>query len=584
MKFTKYHRVVIVFIIYFFLLFQSSYAAYSIIQETPERFHPVISNQGMVASQEAIASEVGAAILAKGGNAVDAAVAVGFALAVTLPKAGNLGGGGFMIIWLNDHKKAVAINYREVAPLKASKDMFLNDKGNVDIEKITGTYKASGVPGTVKGLVYAQKKYGVLSLKQVMAPAINLAKYGIIVTYSLAESLDLAKPWLSTHAETRKVYFDPKTEKPYRVGDLLVQLDLAKTLKRIADTDGEDFYQGETAKMLARDMKANGGLITMEDLSTYQVEEMAPIKGNYRGYTIYSMPPPSSGGVILVELLNILEGFNLKSYGLNSAKSIHLMTEAQSYAYNDRNSNLGDPNFVHNPVDHLTSKAYAESIRKKINENIHTPSKKISDIEIDNTESFQTTQFSVIDSNGNMVSNTYTLNYSYGNGIVAKDLGFFLNNEMDDFTAKVGASNSFGLVQGGANSIEPGKRPLSSMTPTVILTPDNKPYIVTGSPGGSRIITTTLQVIMNVLEYKLNLQSAVNMPRVHSQLWPDQILIEQGISQDTIKLLESMGHQVVLGSAMGSANSVSYSDGLYYGASDPRRVDSASVGFDQFNG
>ncbi|TNF65368.1 MAG: gamma-glutamyltransferase [Gammaproteobacteria bacterium] len=551
------------------------------VQESPERFHPIESNYGMVATQESIATDVGAKILNKGGNAVDAAVAVGFALAVTMPKAGNLGGGGFMLIWLNDKKKAIAINYREKAPMAATKDMFLDKNGNVDEDLISGTYKASGVPGTVKGLILAEKKYGKLSLKEVIQPAIDLAENGFEVSYPMAESLSDAKDWLFGHPETRKIFLN-KNNQPYKAGQWLVQKQLAETLKRIRDTNGDDFYTGKTAKILVKDMKANGGLITLADLKSYHAEELEPVKGTYKGYKIYSMPPPSSGGVTLIELLNILEGFDLEKFGLNSAESIHLMTEAESYAYNDRNSDLGDPDFVHNPVEHLVSKSYADSIRKQINYDKHVPSNKISDVKVINNESNQTTQFSVVDHDGNMVSNTYTLNYSYGNGIIVKDLGFFLNNEMDDFTAKVGVANSFGLVQGKANSIEPGKRPLSSMTPTIIITKDNQPFLATGSPGGSRIITTTLQVILNMITHHLNLQSAVNTPRVHSQLWPDQIQIEQGISPDTIKILEKMGHQVVLDAAMGSANSVSYQDDMFYGARDPRRAGALAEGDNDF--
>ncbi|MCF6775374.1 gamma-glutamyltransferase [Thiotrichales bacterium 19X7-9] len=551
------------------------------VQESPERFHPIESNYGMVATQESLATDVGVKILNQGGNAVDAAVAVGFALAVTMPKAGNLGGGGFMLIWLNDKKKAIAINYREKAPMAATKDMFLDKNGNVDEDLISGTYKASGVPGTVKGLVLAEKKYGKLSLKEVIQPAIDLAENGFEVSYPMAESLSDAKDWLFGHPETRKIFLN-KNNQPYKAGQWLIQKQLAETLKRIRDTNGDDFYTGKTAKILVKDMKANGGLITLADLKSYHAEELEPVKGTYKGYKIYSMPPPSSGGVTLIELLNILEGFNLEKFGLNSAESIHLMTEAESYAYNDRNSDLGDPDFVHNPVEHLVSKSYADSIRKQINYDKHVPSSKISDVKVIDNESNQTTQFSVVDHDGNMVSNTYTLNYSYGNGIIAKDLGFFLNNEMDDFTAKVGVANSFGLVQGKANSIEPGKRPLSSMTPTIIITKDNQPFLATGSPGGSRIITTTLQVILNMITHHLNLQSAVNAPRVHSQLWPDQIQIEQGISPDTIKILEEMGHQVVLDAAMGSANSVSYQDDMFYGARDPRRAGALAEGDNDF--
>lgn len=570
----KLSLILLLFLTFFQLSFAVDYK--SPIEDNIERFYPVISNHGMVSSQEKVASEIGAKILKQGGNAVDAAVAVGFALAVTLPKAGNLGGGGFMVIWLNDKKKAIAINYREKAPMAASKNMFLDKNGNVDTDLISGSYKASGVPGTVAGLILAEKKYGKLTLKEVMAPAIDLAKNGIIVTYELSDSLTDVSQWLLKSKETEKIFF--KNGFPYQPGERLIQKDLANTLQLILDSDGKAFYQGKIAKKLVQDMKANNGLITLKDLKDYRAEILEPVKGKYKGYSIYSMPPPSSGGVILIELLNILSHFNLNQYGLNSAKAIHIMAEAMNYAFNDRNSDLGDPDFVKNPVEHLISPSYATSIAKKINLNKHTPAKEISNIKPIQTESKQTTHFSVIDADGNMVSNTYTLNYSYGNGYVAKGLGFLLNNEMDDFTAKVGEANSFGLIQGKANSIEPGKRPLSSMTPTVILSPNGHPFMATGSPGGSQIITTTLQVILNVLEYKLNVQNATSMPRIHSQLWPDHIQVEQGISPDTIEILQTMDHEVVLDGIIGDAQSVMYQDGRYYGAFDPRRPGADSVG------
>ncbi|MBK2123821.1 gamma-glutamyltransferase [Fangia hongkongensis] len=541
-----------------------------VLQEGDERFYPVETSSGVVASQEALASKAGAEILQQGGNAVDAAVATGFALAVTLPKAGNLGGGGFMVVWLNKEKKSIAINYREKAPLLASSDMYLNEKKEVDRNKISGTYLASGTPGTVAGLILAQKTYGKLSLAQVMAPAIKLAKEGFVMNYPLYLSLLEAKPWLSKSKASMAIFFK-KDGSSYLPGERFKQPQLAWTLERIAKTNGKDFYHGEIAKRLAKDFKDNGGLITLKDLNSYKAEIVEPVKGNYKGYTVYSMPPPSSGGVILVELLNILENFPLKEYGANSAKAIHVMTEAMNYAYNDRNSDLGDPHFIKMDLSELLSKKYAASIAAKIDPKEHTPASAISKIKPDDLESNQTTQYSVVDKEGNMVSNTYTLNYSYGSGISANGLGFLLNNEMDDFTAKVGVANAYGLIQGEANNIAPGKQPLSSMTPTIVLNKEGEPYFATGSPGGSRIITTTLQVILNVLEYGYNLQTAVSLPRVHSQLWPDEIRIEQGISPDTIELLKKMGHKVSLLPAMGAAESVMLKNGHFYGAADPRR-------------
>lgn len=548
------------------------------IQEEMQIAQPVVATHGMVSSQESLASQVGLNILKQGGNAVDAAVAVGFALAVTLPRAGNIGGGGFMIVHLQDGNKNIAINYREKAPAKASKDMFLNDKGDVDYAKVSGSYSASGVPGTVAGLVDAQQKYGKLKLSQVIAPAIKLAEDGIPVSYDLNQSLITAKPWLQKSPEAMKIFYH-KDGSAYKVGEILKQPELANSLKLIAKQGKKAFYEGEIAQKIADSMAKNGGLITLQDLKNYNVEEMKPLKGTYRGYTIYSMPPPSSGGVILIELLNILENFPLADYGNNSAKTINLMSNAMSYAYNDRNSDLGDPDFVKMDLAKFLSKKYAKQIAQKIATDKHIPSKDISTVDPEDREKLQTTQFSVVDKDGNMVSNTYTLNYSYGNGIVVPGTGILLNNEMDDFAAKVGVANVFGLVQGEANTVAPNKRPLSSMTPTIVLDKDGKPFLATGSPGGSRIITTTLQVILNIIDYNMNLQSAVNNPRIHSQLWPEEIGVEQGISVDTINLLKKMGNTVTPYAAMGAAESV-MSDGQYvYGAADPRRGNALAIGY-----
>ncbi|ABK90045.1 gamma-glutamyltransferase [Francisella tularensis subsp. novicida] len=548
------------------------------IQEEMQIAQPVTATHGMVSSQEALASKVGLDILKQGGNAVDAAVAVGFALAVTLPRAGNLAGGGFMIIHLQDGNKNIAINYREKAPAKASRDMFLNDKGDINYAKVSGSYSASGVPGTVAGLIDAQQKYGKLKLSQVIEPAIKLAEDGIPVSYDLHQSLVTAKPWLQKSPDAMKIFYK-KDGSAYEVGEILKQPELANSLKLIAKQGKKAFYEGEIAHKIADSMAKNGGLITLQDLKNYNIEEMKPVKGTYRGYTIYSMPPPSSGGVILIELLNILENFPLSDYGNNSAKTINLMSNAMSYAYNDRNSDLGDPDFVKMDLAKFLSKKYAKQIAQKITTDKHIPSKDISTIDPDDHEKLQTTHFSIIDKDGNMVSNTYTLNYSYGSGIVVPGTGIFLNNEMDDFAAKVGEANVFGLVQGEANTVAPNKRPLSSMTPTIVLDKDGKPFLATGSPGGSRIITTTLQVILNIIDFNMNLQAAVNNPRIHSQLWPEEIGVEQGISVDTINLLKKMGNTVTPYAAMGAAESV-MSDGQYvYGAADPRRASALAIGY-----
>ena len=558
-------------------LVQNGFSAPAL-QETSEIFHPQIAQNGMVSTQDYLATQVGVDILKKGGNAVDAAVAVGFALAVTLPRAGNLGGGGFMVIWLNDKKQAIAINYRETAPALASEKMYQDKSGNLIEGKSSEDYLSSGVPGTVAGLVLAQKKYGKLSLNEVMTPAINLAQNGFIVSFKLSQALNEAKDWLSRNKAAKAIYFRPDG-KVLQPGDIWKQPDLAQTLTQISEHGDKAFYEGSIAKKIIADMKKHDGLITAEDLKNYHPEIMQPIKGNYRGYTIYSMPPPSSGGVILIELLNILEGYPLSTYGLNDAQYIHILTEAMSQAYYDRNSKLGDPDFIDNPTDLLISKPYAKNIRENISLTKHIPSSQISHNLEPAYESTETTHFSIVDNEGNMVANTYTLNYSFGNGQVVEGTGILMNNEMDDFTSKVGVPNAYGLIQGKANSIEPNKRPLSSMTPTIILDKDNKPFLATGSPGGSRIITTVLQVILNVIDHDLNIQTAVSIPRMHNQLWPDEIRLEQGFSQDTIHILQEMGHTVKPIDAMGSAQTVEMDNSLFFGAADPRRAGAKAEGY-----
>ncbi|MDC0534510.1 gamma-glutamyltransferase [Francisellaceae bacterium] len=548
------------------------------LQETTEIFHPEIAKNGMVSTQDYLATQVGVDILKKGGNAVDATVAVGFALAVTLPRAGNLGGGGFMVIWLNEKQKAIAINYREKAPSHASEKMYQDTSGNIIEGKSSDDYLASGVPGTVAGLILAQNEYGKLSLKEVMCPAINLAENGFVVSFKLSQAIEQAKDWLSRNKAAKAIYFRPDG-KVLQPGDIWKQPDLAKTLKEIAIGGDKAFYEGEIAEKIVADMEKHGGLITAEDLKNYKPEIMQPVKGSYRGYTIYSMPPPSSGGVILIELLNILEGYPISTYGLNDAQYIHILAEAMSQAYYDRNIKLGDPDFVDNPTDILISKPYADNVRRSISLTKHTPSNKISHALKPAYESTETTQSSIVDSEGNMVANTYTLNYSFGNGQVIEGTGILMNNEMVDFTSKVGIPNAFGLIQGKANSIEPNKRPLSSMTPTIVLDKDGKPFLATGSPGGSRIITTVLQVILNVIDHNLNIQTAVSLPRMHNQLWPDEIRLEQGFSDDTIHILEVMGHKVKPIDAMGSAETIQYNGNLYFGAADPRRPGAKAEGY-----
>ena len=540
-------------------------------------FHPVFAHQGMVSTQEVTATGIGVDILKKGGNAVDAAVAVGFALAVTLPRAGNIGGGGFMMVHIAESGKTVAIDYREMAPAGATGNMYLDTEGNVDKKRARFSYLSVGVPGTVAGMALALEKYGTMSLAEVMAPAIFLARDGITVTPSMADALHRRQKRLSKHAATARIFLHADGA-PLASGEQLVQRDLAQSLTQIAEQGPDAFYRGEIARKIAAAMAAKTGLITMEDLKNYSAVERTPVRGNYRGYDIYSMPPPSSGGVHLVQLLNILEDYPIAFLGHNSADTIHLMTEAMKLAYADRSRYLGDPDFWKVPVAGLTSKAYAAKLREKISLRYATPSKNIKPGDPLPYESNETTHFSIMDSAGNVVSNTYTLNFSFGTGIVPEGTGVLLNNEMDDFSAKPGVPNAFGLVGGEANAIEPGKRPLSSMTPTIV-SRDGKAFLATGSPGGSRIITTTLQIIMNVVDHDMNIAAATAASRIHHQWLPDKLRVEVGISDDTLDLLSAMGHEIVVGNVMGSTQTVMRIDQGLLGAADPRRVDALAAGY-----
>lgn len=548
-----------------------------------EIVHPVFGRNGIVVSEEELASKIGVEILRQGGNAIDAAVAVGYALAVTLPEAGNIGGGGFMMIWLNKEKKAININYREKAPILSTKNMFLGSNGEINNELIDKSYLSTGVPGTVFGLNYAHKKYGKLPLEVVMKPAIQLAENGITVTHALAKSLVESSDLLATSEETKKIFFNKNL--PKKEGDKLIQKDLAETLKLIAKFGTEGFYKGITAKKIIAVMESNKGIITQNDLDQYQIEEQLPIYGKYRGYHIYSVPPPSSGGVTIIEMLNILENFDLKYYPMNSSKYYHLVNEIMSYGYFDRNNQLGDPNFVKNPIEKLTNKEYAYGIAKKINLSKHTPSEKIQTTgkRKSNFEEQNTTHFSVIDQDGNMVANTYTLNFSFGNGKIVKDAGFLLNNEMGDFTAKVGKPNSYGLIQGEKNVIAPHKRPLSSMSPTLVLNENFEPVLAVGAPGGSRIISQVFNFLVGYIDYKKNIATCIAKPKFHNQLWPDIFYYEEGISPDTLNLLMKMGHKVKLSQSFGSLQAAEMKtlNQIYYGFSDPRSEGSAAIGLFQ---
>lgn len=536
--------------------------------------HPLIGERGMVATQHALASQVGADIIAAGGNAVDAAVAVGFALAVVLPRAGNLGGGGFMLIHLTDENKTIALDYREMAPAAATRDMFLDEHGNVDPHRARFSLLSAGVPGTVAGLVHAQEKYGRLKLKQVMTPAIRLAQDGFAVTHDLADRLATAAH-LKNNAATLKAYYKADGS-PYQAGEILRQPDLAWSLKQIWRNGASAFYSGRIADKIVAEMAANGGLITREDLAGYRVVERQPVTGSYRGYQVVSMPPPSSGGVHVVQILNILENFPMAEFGPGSAASIHHMAEAMKYAYADRSQYLGDPDFVSVPVAALTDKDYGRSLAEQIAADKARPSSEILPGASLRAESPNTTHYSIVDADGNVVSNTYTLNFSFGSGITVPGTGILLNNEMDDFSAKPGIPNAYGLVGTDANQIEPRKRPLSSMTPTLVFK-DGQPLLVTGSPGGSRIITTVLQTIVNVIDYDMNVAQAVHAPRFHHQWQPDVLYLEPGFSPDTQALLRQRGYQVQAVQTMGSAQSVMVGEDHFFGAADPRRPDARAV-------
>jgi gamma-glutamyltranspeptidase/glutathione hydrolase len=544
-----------------------------------DRFQPETAQNGMVASQEAVASRVGVDILKKGGNAVDAAIATGFALAVTLPRAGNLGGGGFMMIHLAESGDTKALDYREMAPAAAFKDMFLGEDGEPDNQKSRFSGLAVGVPGTVAGFAEAFEKHGSgkLTWAELVAPAIGLAENGIEVTPDLAASLTASAKRLLQDPATAAIFY--KTGGlPFVPGETLKQTDLAATLKLIADKGAAGFYTGEVAEKIAQKVTASGGGMTKEDLAGYKPVWRDPVVGSYHGYEIASMPPPSSGGVHIVQILNMLQGYPLAEYGPNSADSIHVMAETMRRAYADRSKYLGDPDFVDVPVKGLTDPAYAAELVKSIKMDVATPSEEVKPGDPFPYESNQTTHYSVVDKDGNAVSNTYTLNFSYGVGLTADGTGVLLNNELDDFSAKPGVPNAYGLIGGTANAVEGGKRPLSSMSPTLVFK-DGKLFLATGSPGGSRIITTTLQIILNVVDHGMNIAEATAAPRIHNQWLPDEIRIEEGLSPDTIRLLEARGHKVEVKNAMGSTQSIMLVDGILAGASDPRRPGALSAGY-----
>jgi gamma-glutamyltranspeptidase/glutathione hydrolase len=560
-----------------------SYAKEAAIIDSSARFHPIYGEKGMVVSQEMLASQVGADILSRGGNAIDAAVATGFALAVTLPRAGNLGGGGFMMIHLAEENKTIALDYREMAPAAASRDMFLNQAGEVDNQKAWFGIESTGVPGSVAGLLHAHDNYGVLDFADVIAPAIELAVEGFEVSLDLSVSLASRLSRMSKNAASKRYFYKPDG-RTYQRGEQLRQSDLAQTLKRIASDGRAGFYQGKTAALIVAEMQRSGGLITHEDLNNYKVVSREPVCGQYHQNKVCAMPPPSSGGIHLIQMLNMLEGWDLQTLGHNSAAYIHRLVEVMRRAYADRSAYLGDPDYFVVPVGQIVDKKYAASLRKTIDLTKAglssevtpglgiDPDSLIRGARLAEKESIETTHYSTWDQWGNVVSTTTTLNFSYGNGISVDGAGFLLNNEMDDFSAKPGSPNGYGLIGGVANAIEPGKRPLSSMTPTIVFDADGAPLLATGSPGGSTIITIVMQIILNVLTFDMGIAEASAAPRIHHQWLPDRVAYESGLSADTLQLLKAMGH--VVGNKpriMGSTQSIHRApNNGTFGASDPR--------------
>ncbi len=531
---------------------------------------------GMVVSAKALASEIGIDVLKAGGNAIDAAIATGFALAVTHPAAGNIGGGGFMVIRFPDGS-VTALDFREKAPLAAHSHMFLDENGEYSAQRHHSSHLAVGVPGTVAGFSTAHEKYGELEWSRLVEPSVVLAREGFAVMPGLSESLERALRRFEPYPASIAAY--SKDGQPYQTGETLRLPDLARTLERIRNQGRDGFYKGETARLIAQEMDRGGGLITEEDLARYQPKERTPIHGSYRGYEVVSMPPPSSGGTVLVEMLNVLEAYDLAAMGHNSAAYIHHLAEAMRLAYRDRARFLADPDFAHVPVERLTSKEYAAELRRQIDPNRATPS-SAADIALP-YESPETTHYSVVDADGTAVSVTYTLEYGYGSGILVPGAGFLLNNEMGDFNAGPGITNERGLIGTEANLARPEQRMLSSMTPS-ILTKDGELVAVVGSPGGRTIINSVLQVIINIVDFEMGIREAVASPRLHHQWLPDRIRIEtRGTTLDTKRLLEQMGHEIQMRGHQGVTHCIMIDpeNGMRIGAADPRDTDGAAVGY-----
>jgi gamma-glutamyltranspeptidase/glutathione hydrolase len=525
---------------------------------------PVRARHAMVVTVEPHATSIGVDVLKSGGNAIDAAVAVGFALAVTHPSAGNLGGGGFLLARFADGRTTF-LDFRERAPAAASRDMYLDSKGQTTEDSIVG-YRASGVPGTVKGLEFAHRKYGKKAWEDLIEPAATLAAQGFPVTFALAARFRGSRN-LERFPESKRIFL--KEGRYYEPDDLLIQPELARTLERIRRQGAKDFYEGETARLLAADMQAHGGLITLDDLQQYTVVEQKPLTGAYHGYEIVTAPPPSSGGIGILQMLGVLDGTGYEKTGAGSAASIHTMAEAMRHYFADRSEFLADPEFAPVPISRLLDPKYIAAIRASIDPKRASPSLEVHPGKAGPPESSETTHYTIVDTEGNVVAVTYTLNGGYGSGVTASKLGFLLNNEMDDFSVKPGEPNMYGVIQGEANAIQPNKHPLSSMAPTIVLR-DGKFYFTVGSPGGPTIINTVLELMVNVLDFRMNIQQAVDWPRFHHQWLPDELRMEPGFSPDTIALLESRGHKIKLVSSQGEAAAILWDGDWLQGAADGR--------------
>ena len=531
---------------------------------------PVRARHAMVVTRESHATDAGVRVLEAGGNAVDAAVAVGFALAVTHPSAGNIGGGGFMLVRLADGTTDF-LDFRERAPRAASHDMYLDATGKPTQDSLVG-YRASGIPGTVKGLEFAHRKYGRKAWKDLVDPSVQLAQGGFSLSWSQAESLRSTADKLGRFDDSKRIFL--RGGRFYEAGEPLLQPELGAVLQRIRDHGASDFYEGQTARLLARDMQAHGGLITLQDLRDYKVFERRPLTGSYRGYSVVTAPPPSSGGVGMLQMMGVLEGTDFARQAPGSAASLHLLAEAMRRFFADRSEYLGDPGFYHVPVSQLLNTSYIADLRRSIDAARATPSTAVRPGRITVHESAETTHYSIVDAQGNAVAVTYTLNGGYGSGVTAAGLGFLLNNEMDDFAPKPGSPNAYGLVQGEANAVAPGKTPLSSMTPTIVLK-DGRLFMVVGTPGGPTIINCVLQVILNVLDYHMNMQEAVDQPRIHHQWLPDTLYVEKTVSPDTIDALKSRGHAVKTLGQIGEMAAILVDAGWLQGAADSRTESTA---------